>query len=152
MSCDCRLCRMQDYAEGIRHVRETVFVAEQKVPMELEWDGRDADAVHAVALDEDGAVVATGRLLLPAHNDDSGTAHIGRMAVLAPWRGRGTGSRILQLLCEHAHRQGASRVCLNAQLDAVPFYRRHGFVAEGTVFDDAGIPHRRMCRVLTVRG
>lgn len=143
MQIDCRLCRFADHEDGIRHVRETVFVAEQGVPLAMEWDELDDDATHAVAMTESGRVIATARLLLDAGGE---TAHLGRMAVLADWRRRGIASRLLHLLCEYAHHRGAVQVCLNAQLSAVPFYVQHGFVAQGPVFDDAGIPHRRMCR------
>ena len=80
--------------------------------------------------------VGTARLL-----DDG---HIGRMAVLRPWRRRGIGSRMLETLIEVARQTGKSGCALNAQTHALGFYERHGFVAEGGIFDDAGIPHRHM--------
>ncbi len=122
--------------EALRHVRETVFVEEQGVPLALERDGLDETAFHLLAEDAAGNPVGTGRLLPDGH--------IGRMAVLKPWRGRGVGSALLRGLVEEGRRRRLERLVLHAQVTALPFYRRHGFVAEGPVFDDAGIPHRRM--------
>lgn len=123
---------------GIREVREAVFVHEQHVPLELEWDGRDAGAVHVVATDADNKVIGTGRLLADGH--------IGRMAVLPQWRTRGIGSAMLDALCQAARAQGIERVFLAAQIHAVGFYARHGFATFGEEFMDAGIPHRNMER------
>ena len=116
-----------------RIIRHQVFVVGQNIPVELEWDEMDAVSLHAVAYDKAGQAIGTARLL-PDH-------HIGRMAVLEPRRGRGVGGRLLQTLMEKARERGASEVALNAQVSAMPFYCRHGFTAEGEVFDDAGIPH-----------
>ena len=128
----------RDHGE-LRAVREAVFVHEQSVPFELEWDGIDADCVHVLAEDEQGRAIGTGRLLPDAH--------IGRMAVLAGWRGRGVGSALLRALIAIAEERGMREVVLNAQLQAMEFYRRHGFVAEGEPFLDAGIAHQRMRRL-----
>lgn len=125
---------------ALRQVREMVFVREQGVPLALEWDEQDETALHLLARDAEGRPIATGRLLADGH--------IGRMAVLAPWRGRGVGSALLQALMAQARGRGMNRVELNAQCTAEAFYRRHGFVAEGPVFDDAGIPHRHMHKEL----
>ena len=121
---------------GIRAVRETVFMAEQGVPEELEWDGLDHEAVHVVARDHSGGVIGTGRLLA--------SGQIGRMAVLPEWRGRGVGTALLRCLLDEARRRGLQRVFLHAQTRALPFYVRHGFTPEGGVFLDAGIPHQAM--------
>ncbi len=121
---------------ALRAVRETVFVAEQGVPLALEWDGDDASAFHLLARDPRGLPIGTGRLLPDGH--------LGRMAVLAPWRGRGIGTALLLRLIERARDQALTAVTLNALCTATPFYERAGFVAEGPIFDDAGIPHQRM--------
>jgi predicted GNAT family N-acyltransferase len=121
-------------------VRETVFVIEQGVPAELEHDAQDPHSVHALAC-VDGQPVGTGRL--------TPDGHIGRMAVLPPWRGRGIGTTLLQALIAQARREGLPALELNAQVHAIPFYQRLGFVPEGEVFDDAGLPHRRMHYPLT---
>ncbi|WP_331000004.1 GNAT family N-acetyltransferase [Pseudothauera nasutitermitis] len=117
-------------------VRERVFIVEQGVPAELERDESDAVCEHALAELPDGRVVGTGRLLPDGH--------IGRMAVDAEWRGRGVGGVLLRALIERARERGMAEVMLNAQVHALGFYARHGFVAEGGVFLDAGIEHRAM--------
>ena len=122
--------------ETLRTIREAVFVVEQNVPVELEWDGVDQDCVHVIAYANDRSAVGTGRLLPDGH--------IGRLAVLAPWRGRGAGSSLLLKLVAIAKARGIGPIALNAQTHALAFYERFGFVAEGNDFDDAGIPHRHM--------
>lgn len=121
-------------------VRFTVFVTEQGVPPELELDEFDAPSLHALAIDADGTVLGTGRLLPDGH--------VGRMAVLQSARGRGIGSALLQALVEAARARGGREVVLSAQTHALGFYGRHGFVAEGETYDDAGIAHRLMRRRL----
>lgn len=117
-------------------IRRMVFVDEQKVPEALEWDGLDPECVHVLAAAASGMPIGTGRLLPDGH--------IGRMAVLKDWRGRGVGGALLAALIEAAREAGHARAQLNAQVHALGFYARYGFVAEGPVFDDAGIPHRAM--------
>ena len=120
-------------------IRFTVFVDEQKVPVELELDEFDPLSCHALALAGDEAI-GTGRLLPDGH--------IGRMAVLAGWRGRGVGALLLQALIDEAKRRGMARVVLNAQTHALGFYARFGFVPEGEEYEEAGLPHRTMSRSL----
>ncbi|NYT61860.1 GNAT family N-acetyltransferase [Alcaligenaceae bacterium] len=122
-------------------IRNEVFVQEQHVPIEEEMDLEDAHCVHAVAYDEQGAAIGTGRLLP--------SAHIGRMAVRASYRGRGVGSELLAALINEARRRQHLEVALAAQLHARAFYAAHGFVAEGDVFLDAGIEHVTMRHTLT---
>lgn len=124
----------------IEAIRRTVFIEEQQVPEELEWDGLDDEAVHLLAKVDDEPV-ATARLLT--------NGHIGRMAVLAAWRNRGIGMAMLAQLIKLARQQNMPQLFLNAQIDAVEFYRRAGFVPEGEIFMDAGIPHKRMVLDLT---
>jgi predicted GNAT family N-acyltransferase len=123
-------------------VRRTVFQLEQRVPPALEFDDDDDRAVHVIA-EADGVVVGTGRVVL---NRDS--AKIGRMAVLTPWRQRGIGRALLTALLQEAERRGATRAVLHAQVHAIGFYSRAGFIAVGDEFDEAGIPHRKMERAL----
>lgn len=118
---------------AIRDVRTEVFIEEQNVPQEEEWDGLDAEAIHVLALDDDDEAIATGRLL----NDGK----IGRMAVRKPWRGKGVGGAVLRFLMEEAHAHGHINVKLAAQVHAIPFYEKFGFKAYGDEFMDAGIPH-----------
>lgn len=117
-------------------VRRCVFIEEQNVPEELEWDDLDESSYHVLATDDDGAPIGTGRLLLDGH--------IGRMAVLKAWRGCGVGSAILGALLNLAQKEGHENVMLNAQIHALAFYRKHGFKAFGDEFMEAGIPHRAM--------
>lgn len=128
--------RAREFATPIRFA---VFVDEQGVPAEIEMDEMDAECVHAVAFEEERAV-GTGRLLPDGH--------IGRMAVLKAQRSRGIGSLLLHSLIEKARNRGDSRVALSAQVHAMPFYRAHGFQAEGPVYEEAGIPHQAMRRIL----
>ena len=120
-------------------IRFTVFCEEQGVPREIELDEQDAVSVHAVVFEKDTAV-ATGRLLPDGH--------IGRMAVLKDWRNRGLGGLMLQKLIERARARGDREVALSAQVHAVPFYRVHGFVEEGSEYVEAGIRHQAMRRSL----
>ena len=131
--------RLGDWAtlgQDATAIRFEVFVDEQKVPAEIELDDMDAVCLHAVAYDEAGKAVGTGRLLPDGH--------IGRMAVRQPGRGTGVGGAILTLLMEKARERGDAAVVLNAQTVAAPFYARHGFVQRGEQFEEAGIAHVEM--------
>lgn len=121
---------------AIRQVREEVFVVEQAVPADLEWDGLDPDCAQAVAESEECDVIGTGRL----HPGGK----IGRMAVLPQWRGTGVGAAILRLLMDEARQRGMAEVYLHAQTRVLGFYERFGFEAEGEEFEEADIPHRAM--------
>jgi predicted GNAT family N-acyltransferase len=121
-------------------LRFAVFVEEQKVPAEIEIDDQDSLSLHALAFDAQGRAVATGRLLPDGH--------IGRMAVARSARGSGVGTAVLQSLMQAARERGHREVVLSAQTHAVPFYARLGFVTEGAIYDDAGIPHVDMRRRL----
>jgi len=120
-------------------VRFRVFVEEQGVPAEMELDASDPLSRHALARWGE-VVVGTGRLLPDGH--------LGRMAVLAEWRGRGVGAALLQALMDEAVRRGMRRLMLSAQTHAIGFYARFGFVPEGAVYDEAGLPHQAMWREL----
>ena len=122
--------------DDAQRLRVEVFVIEQGVPIELEWDEGDTVSIHAVAYDDDNEPVATGRLLPDGH--------IGRMAVSKSLRGQGIGSLVLGTLLEETRRQGHTRLVLHAQVTARAFYVRHGFIAEGDDFMEAGMAHVRM--------
>lgn len=126
--------------ESASVVRQAVFVREQGIPQALEWDEFDAQCLHAVIFDAQQQPVATGRLLPDGH--------IGRMAVLAEQRRCGLGGQVLTALIEAARVRGHDRVVLSAQVHALSFYRGHGFIAEGAVYDDVGIAHQDMSRTL----
>jgi predicted GNAT family N-acyltransferase len=114
-------------------IRFAVFVGEQKVPADIELDDMDGKSLHAIAYDETGKPVGTGRLLPEGH--------IGRMAVVKEWRRRGVGADLLDALVTEARRRGLREVKLSAQVHASAFYLAHGFVAEGKVYDEVGILH-----------
>jgi len=135
--------RLVDWAEagdGLRAVRRAVFIAEQAIPEDMEWDDFDAVCPHAIAEDANGNAVGCGRLLPDGH--------IGRLAVLRGWRGRGVGAALLAHLMDLARSRGHARAILEAQTRAMPFYVRHGFAAAGDEYLEAGIPHRTMTRTL----
>jgi YbgC/YbaW family acyl-CoA thioester hydrolase len=123
-------------------LRKAVFVEEQKIPAELEWDAADADALHALARNRFGQVLATGRLIEPA----PGVGKIGRMAVLHSARGGGVGRAVLDALTGAARHRGLREVMLQAQTSAERFYARAGFVPRGPRFEVAGIEHQEMVR------
>lgn len=123
--------------EPASQIRSAVFILEQKVPAELEWDDEDAQALHCV-IERKGEPLATGRLLPDGR--------IGRMAVQSAWRGCGLGGRVLERLVSIAFERGHTEVRLSAQCHAEGFYRAHGFEPVGEVYEDAGIAHRDMRR------
>lgn len=126
----------KDNAE-LRRIRETVFVAEQSVPPELEWDAEDAVAVHFLAFEGDYAIGAAR--LLP-------DGQIGRVSVLRDWRGLKVGDALLQAVIAQAEQAGLQQQRLSAQVHATAFYERHGFKIVSGEFLDAGIPHVDMLR------
>lgn len=127
--------------DSLRVVRRKVFVEEQRVPEDLEWDEEDERSDHVMAVAADGTAIGTGRLLRDGH--------IGRMAVLKEWRGRGVGSALMGYLLGLARKSGHGVVKLHAQTHAEGFYVKHGFAVEGAEFIEAGIPHVVMVRTLT---
>ena len=139
---NARRATAADWPE-VAALRTRVFVEEQGVPAEVEQDAQDATAVHALTEDEDGRVVATGRLLVR-----DGRAVIGRMAVDAAARGRGHGAAVLAELHRQAAVLGLPEVELHAQLTARGFYERAGYTAVGDVHEEAGIAHVTMRRSL----
>ena len=125
-------------------LRTEVFVQEQKVPAEMEWDEADQTALHCVAVNRMGMALATGRLLVHA----PGVARIGRMAVQKTMRGSDLGARVLHALMDAARARGDRQVVLHAQCSAEGFYKRAGFKPHGAVFEEAGIAHIEMVREL----
>ena len=126
-------------------MRDAVFVIEQKIPVELEWDQWDGDAVHALARDAAGEAIGTGRLL-PVNFDPGAPelGHIGRMAVCAEARRTGVGGQLLLCLMQEARTRGFRAIALNAQSSVRAFYASHGFTSSGTEFLEVGIPHVHM--------
>jgi YbgC/YbaW family acyl-CoA thioester hydrolase len=123
-----------------RKVRNEVFIEEQRIPKEMEWDQADATAIHALARNRLGLPVATGRLLQRA----PGVSQIGRMAVSRVLREARLGQAVLQSLVQAARERGDHEVMLHAQRSAESFYTRLGFVPRGEPFAEAGIEHIEM--------
>lgn len=128
-----------DNQGALQAIRKSVFIDEQQVPEELEWDGRDTGCTQFLA-SVDSTPAATARL--------TPQGQIGRMAVLKQFRGKGVGSQLLSAVIEQAKVAGYKQVFLHAQVNVIGFYQQHGFTAEGDIFFDAGIEHRSMKLVL----
>ncbi len=124
------------HARTLSSLRQTVFVEEQGVPKDEEWDNADPDCRHFLAEGGDGRPIGTARLMP--------SGQIGRMAVLAEWRGQGVGTRLLKIAAEAARAANYPAIFLHAQSHAVGFYQRAGFVVTGAPFMEAGIEHREM--------
>ena len=120
----------------LRAIREAVFIREQNVPEELEWDGEDEGSRHALALSQNGDAIGCGRILP--------NGHIGRMAVLPQWRKQMVGTAIMEALLEEARSRGYKQVDIDAQTFAIPFYHKFDFIEHGKEFMDAGMPHKKM--------
>ncbi|MFG6428436.1 YbgC/FadM family acyl-CoA thioesterase [Roseateles sp. LYH14W] len=125
-------------------IRREVFIEEQGIPADMEWDAADASCLHALARNRFGRPLATGRLL----EHVPGVAKIGRMAVLRAMRGTQIGRQVLDALMAEAKKQGYREVLLHAQLSAENFYLRAGFQRRGQPFEEAGIAHVEMVRGL----
>lgn len=127
----------------LRAIREAVFIREQNVPEDLEWDGKDEECRHALALSKSGDAIGCGRLLP--------SGHLGRMSVLPQWRKQKVGTAIIEILIDEARSRGYKQVDVDAQTNAIPFYQKFGFVEHGKEFMDAGIPHKKMTLKLLPR-
>ena len=138
------LIRQADWPKDnqlLSNLRRLVFIVEQQVPQEEEWDGQDETAQHWLATDHQDHGIGTARLLP--------SGQIGRMAVLAEHRGSGVGAALLEAAVNHARQLGFSSVFLNAQSHALGFYKAAGFSKDGEEFMEAGIPHYRMTLALS---
>lgn len=120
----------------LSQIRQQVFIDEQQVPVALEWDGLDEDAVHLLALDQDGNAIGCARIL-PGGS-------IGRMAVLPNRRGQGVGRALLQAAIASCRAHGWLDISLSAQAHAIGFYQQAGFSVCSEEYLDAGIPHYDM--------
>ncbi|MEU3345783.1 GNAT family N-acetyltransferase [Streptomyces sp. NPDC006700] len=137
-------------------VRKEVFVVEQGVPQDIEYDEYDAVALHVLAVREDGVPLGTGRLLHGAEaaaktGGDPAVGSLGRLAVTAGARGLGVGAALVRAIEDAARARGLTAVDLHAQTHALGFYERLGYTAYGPEFPDAGIPHRAMRRAVQQR-
>lgn len=139
--------------EACFRVRKQVFVVEQGVPQEIEYDAYDAVAVHVLAVREDGEPLGAGRLLhgeaaVGRTDGDLTVGSLGRLAVTREARGLGIGVALVRAIEDAARARGLAAVDLHAQTHALGFYERLGYEAYGPEFPDAGIPHRAMRRAL----
>jgi predicted GNAT family N-acyltransferase len=135
-----RLASWHNDSAALKLVREAVFIREQGISVELEWDGLDAGCIHVLAADTIRDPIGTARLLP--------NGSIGRMAVLKEWRRRGVGSALMEQLLDEARNRQIRHVTLNAQLYVTSLYRKFGFETVGEEFLEAGILHVRMARQL----
>jgi len=138
---DLRIAQWPQDADLIRAVRQQVFVIEQGIDPSLEWTGDDHTFHCVLALTDHQNSIGTGRIKV-----ESKTATIGRMAVVKSFRGSGVGAAILSRLIEIGKAEGANKFELSAQVSAIAFYQKHGFIASGDVYMDANIEHRKMSR------
>lgn len=133
----------QEASKDAFAIRKQVFIEEQGVPEDLELDELDPVAIHALATMGSHSI-GTGRLV----HLEGRQAQIGRMAVLTDFRNQGIGTAILEKLIEQARLAGATNLILHAQVSTIPFYEKHGFEAQGEIYDEAGIAHRNMILLL----
>ena len=126
----------QESEHELSRIRKDVFIREQQVPEELEWDDDDQNCIHILAIDKNGLPIGTARM--------KADGHIGRMAVLRKYRNQGIGSAILEKLISIAYELEYERLYLHAQVSAIEFYLKHGFTICSEEFMDAGIPHKSM--------
>ncbi|MCX4749621.1 GNAT family N-acetyltransferase [Kitasatospora sp. NBC_01287] len=148
---EIRTARTPEEVLLAKQVRHEVFVVEQEIPAELEYDELDAACTHLVALDAEGAPQGTARLISGeqalALTGVEGRVLLGRLAVRKENRGTGLGAELVGAVERAGRELGATECELHAQVRAMGFYERMGYVAEGPVYDDAGIPHRTMVKV-----
>jgi predicted GNAT family N-acyltransferase len=130
-----RIADWQKDKDELTGIRQQVFIEEQQVPEDMEWDEYDDTSTHFLATLKD-KTIATARL--------KPDGQIGRMAVLTEFRNQGIGSKLLQFILQDAGRKDFKKIYLHAQLTAIPFYEKYGFTAHGEVFYEADIPHRKM--------
>lgn len=136
-----RIATWQHDINALKSVRITVFMEEQEVPEELEWDEFDEPSWHVLAEDKGGSAIGTGRL--------QRDGKITRIAVLPDWRRQGVADAMLTELLNIARQNQLAQLYMHAQTSALPLYRRHGFETDGEEFDEAGIPHITM--LITMR-
>jgi len=128
------------HRDALYAVRHEVFVVEQKVPVEFEIDSMDSVCTHFLCTDSDGKPIGTSRVLADGH--------IGRVAVLASWRGKGVGYALMVASIDCVSKLGLPTALLDSQLSAAEFYQKFGFERYGEEFMECGIPHIAMRKTL----
>ena len=137
MKITCRSLTEAEFAQALS-IRWQVFVGEQNVPPEVEHDHDDKKAIHFGAFDQD-QMIGTGRVMIKGQR-----GKIGRLAILKPYRSQGAGMQLLNYIVSYGMESGFAELYLGALVQAIGFYEKAGFAAEGELYDDAGIPHRTM--------
>ena len=138
MNISIQITHWDEAKSQVMPIRHEVFIKEQEVPVELEWDEFDQDALHAI-VKKDQEVIGTARLII-----DNAKARIGRMAIQKKYRQQGIGQKLLSILIQTAKEKGAQECILHAQTHAIAFYAKSDFEPNGPIFDEAGIPHVEM--------
>ena len=142
MNISIQITHWDEAKSQVMPIRHEVFIKEQEVPEELEWDEFDQDALHAI-VKKDQEVIGTARLII-----DKANARIGRMAIQREYREQGIGQKLLSILIQTAKEKGAQESILHAQVHAIAFYAKADFEPNGPIFDEAGIPHVEMRLIL----
>ena len=142
MNISIQITHWDEAKSQVMPIRHEVFIKEQEVPEELEWDEFDQDALHAI-VKKDQEVIGTARLII-----DDANARIGRMAIQKEYREQGIGQKLLSILIQTAKEKGAQECILHAQTHAIAFYAKSDFEPHGPIFDEAGIPHVEMRLIL----
>jgi predicted GNAT family N-acyltransferase len=138
MNISIQITHWDEAKSQVMPIRHEVFIKEQEVPVELEWDEFDQEALHAI-VKKDQEVIGTARLII-----DNANARIGRMAIQKEYREQGIGQKLLSILIQTAKEKGAQECILHAQTHAIAFYAKADFEPNGPIFDEAGIPHVEM--------
>jgi predicted GNAT family N-acyltransferase len=138
MNISIQITHWDEAKSQVMPIRHEVFIKEQEVPVELEWDEFDQEALHAI-VKKDQEVIGTARLII-----DNANARIGRMAIQKKYREQGIGQKLLSTLIQTAKEKGAQECILHAQTHAIAFYAKADFEPNGPIFDEAGIPHVEM--------
>jgi len=134
---EIRLADWENDRATLSTIRRRVFIEEQSIPEDMEWDEFDATSCHFLAFENQQAI-ACARL--------KADGQIGRMAVLPDFQNRGTGKKLLQFVLQTASEQDFDEVYLHAQVSAISFYEKHGFISQGEIFYEADISHRKMLK------
>ncbi|CAM8418387.1 MAG: hypothetical protein RLZZ482_595 [Pseudomonadota bacterium] len=127
-----------DGLSQLKNIREKVFIQEQKVTPQLEWDGMDEKAIHFLVFNDKAAIGCARAIVIKDH------MQLGRMAVLKEYRGQGIGSALLEKAMTIAKLNQLSAIYISAQCHAIDFYKKFGFEVKSDIYLDAEIPHRDM--------
>ena len=127
-----------DGLSQLKNIREKVFIQEQKVTPQLEWDGMDEKAIHFLVFNDKAAIGCARAIVIKDH------MQLGRMAVLKEYRGQGIGSALIEKAMTTAKRNQLSAIYISAQCHAIDFYKKFGFEVTSDIYLDAEIPHRDM--------